>query len=50
MNLSGNPQAIVTATNVAGNTTVTWNPLIQVAVPGGAIGGTYTATIIHSAA
>ena len=49
VNLSGTPQAVVTATNVAGNTTATWNPLIQVAIPGGAIGGTYTATITHSA-
>jgi hypothetical protein len=46
--LSPNPQAVVSATNVDGNTTVTWNPLIQVAVPGGAIGGTYTGTITHS--
>jgi uncharacterized repeat protein (TIGR01451 family) len=48
VNLSGSPQAVVSATNVAGNTAVTWNPLIQVAVPGGAVGGTYTATITHS--
>ena len=48
MNLSGNPQAVVSATHVAGNTTVTWNPEIQVPVPGGAIGGAYSATITHS--
>ncbi|MCW2935083.1 MAG: hypothetical protein JWM19_6045, partial [Actinomycetia bacterium] len=47
--LSGSPQAVVSATNVTGNTSATWNPLIQVAVPGGAVGGTYTATITHSA-
>ena len=46
--LSANPQDIVTATNVDGNTAVTWNPVIGVAVPGGAIGGTYTGTIVHS--
>ena len=46
--LSPNPQDVVNATNVDGNTTVTWNPLIQVTVPGGAIGGTYTGTIVHS--
>ena len=46
--LSQNPQGVVNATNVQGNTTVTWNPVIQVAVPGGAIGGTYSATIVHS--
>ena len=49
VNLSGSPQAVVSATNVTGNTAVSWNPLIQVAVPGGAVGGTYTATITHSA-
>jgi hypothetical protein len=42
------PQDIVNATNVDGNTTVTWNPVIDVAIPGGATGGTYTATIVHS--
>ena len=48
MNLSGTPQAVVSATNVDGNTTVTWNPAIQVTVPAGAVGGAYTATITHS--
>jgi large repetitive protein len=46
--LSRNPQAVVSATNVDGNTAVTWNPVIQIAVPGGAVGGTYSATIVHS--
>jgi large repetitive protein len=46
--LGASPQPVVNATNVAGNTTVTWDPTIQVAVPAGAIGGTYTATITHS--
>jgi uncharacterized repeat protein (TIGR01451 family) len=50
VNLSGNPQAVVSATNVDGNTAVTWNPVIQVGVPAGAIGGTYSATITHSVA
>jgi len=48
VNLSGNPQAVVGATSVNGNTTDTWNPTIQVAVPAGAIGGTYSATVTHS--
>jgi hypothetical protein len=39
---------VVSASTVNGNTTVTWDPTIQVAVPAGAIGGTYTATITHS--
>jgi hypothetical protein len=46
--LSPNPQDVVNATNVQGNTTVSWNPVIRVNVPGGAIGGTYSATIVHS--
>ncbi|HEX4094086.1 MAG TPA: fibronectin type III domain-containing protein [Trebonia sp.] len=46
--LSQNPQTVVDATGVDGNTTVTWNPVISVAVPGGAIGGTYSAVIVHS--
>jgi hypothetical protein len=48
VDLSPNPQDIVNATNVDGNTAVTWNPVIDVTVPGGAIGGTYTGTIVHS--
>jgi large repetitive protein len=48
INLSVAPQAVVTATNVAGNTSATWNPLINVRVPASAIAGTYTATITHS--
>ena len=39
---------MVTATNVAGNTTASWNPLINIQVPASAVGGTYTATITHS--
>ena len=46
--LSASPQPVVNATNVAGNTTVTWNPTIEVTIPGSAVGGTYTATITHS--
>jgi uncharacterized repeat protein (TIGR01451 family) len=46
--LSGNPQGVVSATNVNGNTNVSWNPVIHVAVPGGAIGGNYSGTIVHS--
>ena len=48
VNLSGSPQTVVSASNVDGNTTVTWNPAIQVTVPGGAVGGAYAATITHS--
>ena len=48
ISLSANPQDVVSATNVAGNTAVSWDPVIAVAVPGGAIGGAYSATIVHS--
>ena len=47
-NLRTTPRAVVTATNVAGNTSATWNPLINIRVPASAIGGAYTATITHS--
>jgi uncharacterized repeat protein (TIGR01451 family) len=46
--LGTSPQAVVSASNVGGNTTATWNPQIQVAVPGGAIGGNYNGVIYHS--
>ena len=46
--LSASPQAVVSATNVSGNTTVSWDPTIQVSVPATAISGDYTATITHS--
>jgi hypothetical protein len=46
--LSASPQAVVSATNVSGNTEVSWDPTIQVTVPANAISGGYTATITHS--
>jgi hypothetical protein len=46
--LSGDPQPIVSATNVGGTTSATWDPLIDVSVPPTAIVGQYTATIVHS--
>jgi hypothetical protein len=48
--LSGTAQAVVTATNVDGDNSAAWNPVIQVSVPSGAVGGAYTATITHSVA
>ena len=41
-------QAVVSVTNVAGNTFAAWDPLINVSVPATAVGGPYTATITHS--
>jgi uncharacterized repeat protein (TIGR01451 family) len=46
--LSSSAQAVVTATDVQGDNSVTWNPAIQVSVPSGAVAGTYQATITHS--
>jgi hypothetical protein len=46
--LSTAPQAVVSATNVGGDTFAAWDPLIVVYVPPTAVGGTYTATITHS--
>jgi uncharacterized repeat protein (TIGR01451 family) len=46
--LSGTAQAVVTATNVDGDNSAAWNPVIQVLVPSGAVAGSYSATITHS--
>jgi hypothetical protein len=46
--LSGTAQAVVTATDVDGDNSAAWNPVVQVLVPSGAVGGSYSATITHS--
>jgi uncharacterized repeat protein (TIGR01451 family) len=46
--LSTAAQAVVSATNVNGDNSATWNPVIRVSVPAGAVAGTYTATITQS--
>jgi hypothetical protein len=46
--LSGTAQPVVTATNVDGDNSAAWNPVIQVLVPSGAVAGSYSATITHS--
>jgi hypothetical protein len=38
----------VTATGITGDNSATWNPTINVAVPGGMAAGVYSATITHS--
>ena len=38
----------VTATGITGDNSATWNPTINVAVPGGTAAGVYSATITHS--
>ena len=47
-NLSGDPQPVVSATSVGSASSATWDPLIDVHVPAGAVVGQYTATIVHS--
>jgi hypothetical protein len=39
---------VVTATGITGDNSATWNPSINVAVPGGMAAGVYSATITHS--
>jgi hypothetical protein len=39
---------VVTATGITGDNSATWDPMINVAVPGGMAAGVYTATITHS--
>jgi hypothetical protein len=46
-NLTGVSPA-VTATGITGDNSASWNPTINVAVPGGIAAGTYFATITHS--
>jgi uncharacterized repeat protein (TIGR01451 family) len=46
--LSTSAQAVVTATDVHGDNSASWNPVVRVSVPSGAVAGTYTATITHS--
>jgi hypothetical protein len=48
--LSGTPQTVVTGTAGVGNNTAHWNPVIGIDIPAAAVGGTYTATIVHSVA
>lgn len=46
-NLTG-VSPVVTATGITGDNSATWNPTINVAVPGGMAAGVYSATITHS--
>lgn len=39
---------VVTATAITGDNAATWNPTINVTVPGGMAAGVYSATITHS--
>jgi hypothetical protein len=41
------PGPVVTATNVSGINTATWNPTITVNVPGNTLVGTYSSTVTH---
>jgi hypothetical protein len=46
--LSGTAAPVVTGTSGVGDNTATWNPVISVAVPASAVGGTYTGTLTQS--
>ena len=46
-NLTG-VSAAVTASGITGDNSATWNPTINVAVPGGTVAAVYSATITHS--
>ncbi|MEU1286968.1 hypothetical protein [Kitasatospora sp. NPDC005856] len=48
--LSNSPQVVVTGSAGVGDNTATWDPTISVALPAGAVGGTYTGTLTHSVA
>jgi hypothetical protein len=39
---------VVTATGITGDNSATWNPTINVTLPGGLAAGVYSATITHS--
>ena len=39
---------VVTATGITGDNSATWNPTINVLVPGGMAAGVYSATVTHS--
>ena len=47
VNLTG-VSPVLTATGITGDNSATWNPTINVAVPGGTAAGTYAGTITHS--
>jgi hypothetical protein len=40
--------AVVTATGITGDNSATWNPTINVAIPGAMAAGVYSGTITHS--
>jgi hypothetical protein len=48
--LTGAPQPVASLSEGSGNNSATWNPTLDVAVPAGAVGGTYTGTVTHSVA
>ncbi|HXS62251.1 MAG TPA: putative Ig domain-containing protein [Streptosporangiaceae bacterium] len=48
LDVNVNPQAVVSATNVNGDTSATWTPNLDVHIPAGAVAGNYTAVVTHS--
>ncbi|MFD5437977.1 hypothetical protein ACFWJ4_38225 [Kitasatospora sp. NPDC127067] len=48
--LSNSPQVVVTGSAGVEDNTASWDPTVSVALPAGAISGTYTGTLTHSVA
>ena len=48
--LSATPQAVVAGSAGVGDNSASWNPSLNVSIPAGAVGGTYTGTVTHSVA
>lgn len=46
--LSGTATPVVTGSDGVGDNTASWDPVISVAVPASAVGGTYTGTVTQS--
>jgi hypothetical protein len=46
--LSGTAAPVVTGTSGVGDNTASWDPVLSVAVPAAAVGGTYTGTLTQS--
>lgn len=46
--LTTTPQAVVTATDVSGNNTASWNPTLDVTLPATALAGDYSGTVTTS--
>jgi hypothetical protein len=46
--LAGTVQTAVAATGIVGNNTASWDPALSVAIPAGAVAGTYSGVVTQS--